>query len=856
MAKKEKQIEKAQKFVLKGYFDKAIAEYKSIVAADPTDISLRLRLGELYVKTGLKEEAIKEYSSIGKYNTTKGFYLKAIAIYKLVIKLDEANLDIHNKLADLYTKQRLIADAIGEYSFILNLYEKKGYSNESFDLLKKMVSIDEENAGLKLRLADMQKKLGYEDDALDLYCWVFKRFLSKGQTEKAENLLRDLYADHPRDMRVLEGLVSINKERGDVSQFVSHASELIDSYKECGELEKIEALCESVLEVAPDNEKAKSMLDGLRGEVQSGHEDTSDEDEEEEALEGEVLEDSEVDVVAPEQGEAAQEPSQEASLEGAGAGKEEQAPEVEEVAEQEGASDEEQDVSQESPQVEEASAEETTKEVDIDLDIESDDESEQSGESEEVFDVDFDDFDDEEDEEASQPEEVDAEIDGESLSDVELPQSSDEAVEEEVLPEAALQVEDTEPEVDPEPEFELESDIEPESESKLESEPESVETEQEPEPTEEEETASEVALDVGIEEDSEQDVEVASAEEDLSKIEEIDIDEVEEVEVEEELSTPEILEDIEVEEVVEDLDEDAEVVESGDIEEVALEGDVTLEENDEEEEVVEAIDLEEVEIEEVLEGDSDVEFEEITPDDIEEVSDFASQSDLEDVGGAATAARPEQEFSEEEVSLSGDYTDESLAKDNAEAGEAPDGDGLIDLTDELGIEEALGQLVDSWSDSDSGDAVVEEFKVGMGEQLNREDVETHFNLGIAYMEMELFGDALREFKLSAKDRVFEFNSYARLGQCSVALEKAVDAVGFYIKALAVKGMSDTERIGAMYELALAYGQAGENSEALQMMTAVNNLDSGYREVSEKLVEFAIVRNYIPINDNLIEIELL
>jgi len=152
--------------------------------------------------------------------------------------------------------------------------------------------------------------------------------------------------------------------------------------------------------------------------------------------------------------------------------------------------------------------------------------------------------------------------------------------------------------------------------------------------------------------------------------------------------------------------------------------------------------------------------------------------------------------------------------------------------------------------------MVEEFKAGMGEQLSREDVETHFTLGIAYMEMELFGDAVREFKLSAKEPAFEFNSYARLGQCSVATGDAVGAVGFYIKALAVKGMSDRDRIGAMYELALAYDLAGEQSDAMHMMAAVGNLDADYREVQEKLVEFSAERSYIPGNDDLIEIELM
>ena len=95
------------------------------MAIDPADVMVRLRLGDLYAKLNSKDEAIKEYTEVAKIHTTKGFYLKAIAVYKQILKLDEFSLEVHNKLADLYTKQRLIADAITEFSYIVNTYEKR-----------------------------------------------------------------------------------------------------------------------------------------------------------------------------------------------------------------------------------------------------------------------------------------------------------------------------------------------------------------------------------------------------------------------------------------------------------------------------------------------------------------------------------------------------------------------------------------------------------------------------------------------------------------------------------------------------------------------------------------------------------
>src|SRR5574337_473033 len=103
MALKEKILDRAQKYIQKGSFDKAIAEYRSAAEIDPKDISIRLRIGDLFVKTGRKADAVKEYTEVAKANTQRGFYLKSIAVYKQVLKLEES-LEIHHRLAELYVR--------------------------------------------------------------------------------------------------------------------------------------------------------------------------------------------------------------------------------------------------------------------------------------------------------------------------------------------------------------------------------------------------------------------------------------------------------------------------------------------------------------------------------------------------------------------------------------------------------------------------------------------------------------------------------------------------------------------------------------------------------------------------------
>jgi tetratricopeptide (TPR) repeat protein len=150
-SKKEKFLESAQKFILKGQLDRAIKDYEQVVALDPNDIRHRQRLAELLVRANRKEEAISEYEAIGKYYADNAYYLKAIAVYKQVQKLDPSNIKICFNLATLNEKQGLTGNALAEYSRVYNHYDKSGKSAEALSILESMMAIDPENLNTRWR---------------------------------------------------------------------------------------------------------------------------------------------------------------------------------------------------------------------------------------------------------------------------------------------------------------------------------------------------------------------------------------------------------------------------------------------------------------------------------------------------------------------------------------------------------------------------------------------------------------------------------------------------------------------------------------------------------------------------------
>jgi tetratricopeptide (TPR) repeat protein len=150
-------------------------------------------------------------------------------------------------------------------------------------------------------------------------------------------------------------------------------------------------------------------------------------------------------------------------------------------------------------------------------------------------------------------------------------------------------------------------------------------------------------------------------------------------------------------------------------------------------------------------------------------------------------------------------------------------------------EEALEveELTEPALDSDVLD-IFNEFKKGLEKELDEEDYETHYNLGIAYKEMGLIDDAIREFQASRNDPNRFIHSSNMLGICYI--EKGVYQLAIDVLTSAIDKMEDRgESYWAMkYDLADAYEKNGNMTEALDIYTNVYGWNSKFRAVSEKI----------------------
>ena len=142
--------------------------------------------------------------------------------------------------------------------------------------------------------------------------------------------------------------------------------------------------------------------------------------------------------------------------------------------------------------------------------------------------------------------------------------------------------------------------------------------------------------------------------------------------------------------------------------------------------------------------------------------------------------------------------------------------------------------------------ILDDFRSELGleenetEEEDTGDYETHYHLGIAYKEMGLMEEAIREFQ-DAVNRVSPSDGTRRFFQCSNMLghcfmEKQMPnlALMWYKRCLESASLTTDERQGMRYEVANAYEAGAEYQKAIEYFEQIYVENVDYRDVAERL----------------------
>jgi tetratricopeptide (TPR) repeat protein len=156
---------------------------------------------------------------------------------------------------------------------------------------------------------------------------------------------------------------------------------------------------------------------------------------------------------------------------------------------------------------------------------------------------------------------------------------------------------------------------------------------------------------------------------------------------------------------------------------------------------------------------------------------------------------------------------------------------VIDADAELDLVQALDEPKQEQIDVDE---VFAKFKQGVKAQVSDNDSATHYDLGVAYKEMGLVADAIREFEIASRDPKRECNCLAMMGMMHRDrgdLDRAAEA---YVRGLSAQHKTVAQEVSLYYDLGIVYEMKNDADEAIYYFQRITRRDPTYRDVSQRL----------------------
>src|SRR5580704_14092004 len=276
-------LQVADEFLKSGELENAVRIFQKILEMDPENVTMRVRLAEVYVRLGKKTEAWQIFSAAAESQRAKGALAAAEEILQRMLTLDPGNayallmqgknqvesgdaagaVATLTKIADIDSNPDGLRD-------LLKAYLKTGQLSEAGAIANKLLTVHNDLSAIAL-FADALMQAGQYENALQLYDQHAERLLA----EKSDKVLDHLHSiighvrENPDSLQKLLDLFNKAGETthlSEVSELLAHAS------VQSGDLPRARDLYHKLAQLEPQNtlhmqnyQQVVSQLSGTTG---------------------------------------------------------------------------------------------------------------------------------------------------------------------------------------------------------------------------------------------------------------------------------------------------------------------------------------------------------------------------------------------------------------------------------------------------------------------------------------------------------------------------------------------------------------------------------------------------------------
>ncbi|MFL5618228.1 MAG: tetratricopeptide repeat protein [Gemmatimonadaceae bacterium] len=204
---------KAAELELKKQFDKALAVYVEILDSyegtdEEVDVALYNRVGDIYLKQGNTADAVDYYEqAVDKY-AEGGFFNNAIALCNKILRNSPGRASIYYKLGKISAQKGFISDAKINFLEYADRMQKSGKIDEAFRALKEFADLCPDQDDIRLLLADQLSKQERGQEAIEQLQTLYERYSAQGRELEARATVDRMKAIDPGVKPRTSGAVS------------------------------------------------------------------------------------------------------------------------------------------------------------------------------------------------------------------------------------------------------------------------------------------------------------------------------------------------------------------------------------------------------------------------------------------------------------------------------------------------------------------------------------------------------------------------------------------------------------------------------------------------------------------------
>jgi len=259
-------LRKAEKLLRQGRLDAAIAEYLHVIEDQPRDWNTANILGDLYVRAGQVDKAVAHYTRIADHLGSEGFFPKASAVYKKILKIKGDEEHSLLQLAEIAVKQGLLVDAKAALTGVADRRIAKGDRRGAAEVRMRLGAVDPADLEARLIGARAAAEIGETPAAVSELKAIAEEFNQRRRPDDALKLLGEAAALNPADADVTSSLIRMFVAKGDFAHARTYAKTAAQFKQIAAELrvrghevEALEALTEAST-LDPADVDAKTQL--------------------------------------------------------------------------------------------------------------------------------------------------------------------------------------------------------------------------------------------------------------------------------------------------------------------------------------------------------------------------------------------------------------------------------------------------------------------------------------------------------------------------------------------------------------------------------------------------------------------